>query len=117
MSVFMERLQELMDERNINDRELKEACQISQNSITNWRKGMKPQTAMVDKLAAYFNVPRDYLLGLDDLKKDMLAALDTPQDSFVKRLLHYYDQCDNDGKLRIIQVAMNEYDRTRKEIL
>ena len=117
MSVFMERLQGLMDERNINDRELKEACQISQNSITNWRKGMKPQTAMVDKLAAYFDVSRDYLLGIDDLKKDVLNILDNPSDTFTQRLLHYYSLCDNDGKLRIIQVAMNEYDRSRKEIL
>ena len=117
MSVFMERLQDLMDEHEMSDRDLVRVCELSKNTVTNWRKGMKPQTAMVDKLAAYFNVPRDYLLGLDDLKKDMLAALDTPQDSFVKRLLHYYDRCDNDGKLRIIQVAMNEYDRTRGENL
>lgn len=115
MSIFMERLQGLMDERNINDRELKEACQISQNSITNWRKGMKPQAAMVDKLAAYFDVSRDYLLGIDDIKKDILSILDSPQESFIKRLLYYYDQCDNDGKLRIIQVAMNEYDRSRQK--
>lgn len=116
MSVFMERLQGLMDERNINDRELKEACQISQNSITNWRKGMKPQTAMVDKLAAYFNVSRDYLLGIDDIKKDMLAVLDPPEDD-EQKLLYFYRKCDKTGQFRIIQVVMNEYDRSRKEIL
>lgn len=116
MSIFMDRLQEIMDEHEMSDRDLIRECELSKNTVTNWRKGMKPQIAMVDKLAAYFNVPRDYLLGLDDLKKDMLAALDDPEDD-EQKLLYFFRKCDKTGQFRIIQVVMNEYDRTRKEIL
>ena len=117
MSLFMDRLQSIMDERGMSDRELIKVCELSKNTVSNWRKGKKPQLATAEKLANYFGVDRDWLLGFNDVKQDILNTLDTPQESFIKRLLYYYDKCDNDGKLRIIQVAMNEYDRTRKEIL
>ena len=32
-----------------------------------------------------------------------------------EKLLHYFSLCDMDGQLRIIQAAMNEFDRTVKE--
>jgi len=117
MSIFMERLQSLMNEHEMIDKDLITALDLSKNTLTNWKKGTRPQLAMVEKIANYFGVERDYLLGFDSIKQNALDALDAPDDSFIKRLLYYYDQCDNDGKLRIIQVAMNEYDRTRKEIL
>ena len=117
MSVFMDRLQAIMDEREMSDRDLIRVCELSKNTVSNWRKGKRPQLATVEKLANYFGVDRDYLLGISDIKENALSMFDTPDDSFIKRLLHYYSLCDNDGKLRIIQVAMNEYDRSRKEIL
>ena len=117
MSIFMDRLQELMDEREMMDRDLIRVLDLSKNTVTNWRKGTRPPLAMVERLANYFGVDRDYLLGISDIKENALSMFDTPDDSFIKRLLHYYSLCDNDGKLRIIQVAMNEYDRSRKEIL
>jgi hypothetical protein len=30
-------------------------------------------------------------------------------------LLYFFANCDSEGKLRIIQTAMNEFDRTEKE--
>ena len=77
MTIFMERLQKLMDERNLTDKELREQCgDISKNSITNWRNGTKPQKAIVHKLADFFGVSSDYLLGIDDVKRQMLDVLD-----------------------------------------
>ena len=34
---------------------------------------------------------------------------------YEKKLLKYFSMCDGEGKLRIIQLAMNEFDRTQKE--
>jgi len=39
---------------------------ISSGSITAWKKGTEPSAAMVSKIANYFNVTTDYLLGLSD---------------------------------------------------
>lgn len=123
MTIFMERLQKLMDERNLTDKELREQCgDISKNNITNWRNGTKPQRAIVHKLADFFGVSSDYLLGIDNVKQQMLDVFDqTPVPISVSKqaqldtLIKYFSLCDEEGKFRIIQLAMNEFDRTTKE--
>ena len=123
MTIFMERLQKLMDERNLTDKDLREQCgDISKNNITNWRNGTKPQKAIVHKLAEFFGVSSDYLLGIDDVKQQMLNVFDqTPVPISVSTqaqldtLIKYFSLCDEEGKFRIIQLAMNEYDRSEKE--
>lgn len=119
MTIFMERLQALMNEHNLSDKELRERCgSISKNNITNWRNGTKPQPATVDKLAQFFGVSTDYLLGIDDVKQKILDTLDTPidlQNPQIQSLLKHFSQCDGDGQLRIIHVAMTEWERTMAE--
>ena len=119
----MERLQKLMDERNLTDKDLREQCgDISKNNITNWRKGTNPQRAIVHKLADFFGVSSDYLLGIDDVKQQMLDVLDQTPISIsastqtqLDTLIKYFSLCDEEGRFRIIQLAMNEYDRSEKE--
>lgn len=123
MTVFMERLQKLMDEHNLTDKDLREQCgDISKNNITNWRKGTKPQAAIVHKLADFFGVSCDYLLGIDDTKQQMLDVLNqitvsipAPTEAQLDTLVKYFSLCDEEGRFRIIQLAMNEYDRSAKE--
>ena len=122
MTIFMERLQKLMDEHDLTDKDLREQCGgISKNNITNWRKGTKPQVAIVHQLADFFGVSSDYLLGIDDMKQRILDILDqptpssAPTQSQLDTLVKYFSLCDEEGRFRIIQLAMNEYDRVAKE--
>lgn len=67
MTVLVERLRLLMEERNIKtDKTLVEAGIISKNSIRNWERGTRPQSATVLALANYFGVTVDYLTGKSD---------------------------------------------------
>jgi len=112
--VFFERIKALCDERGIKITNLLSELGMSPGNLTRWKNGTVPDGNTLVKLAQYFNVTTDYLLGIDDLKKELLDILDTP-DGLIKRLAHYFFECDEDGKLRIIQTAMNEYDRSREE--
>ena len=67
---------------------------------------MRPQRATVDKLAAYFGVTTDYLLGTEET-----IIQPTRQDSQIAALIRLFSACDIEGQFRIIQTAMNEYER------
>ena len=66
-SVFAERLKQLRTEKNIGQNALAEALGISNASISYWETGKQiPSSEAVFKLAQFFGVSADYLLGLKD---------------------------------------------------
>ena len=66
-NMFCDRLKELRKERGITQQELSNALDCSQSMIARWEKGECDATgAIIVKLALYFNVTADYLLGLTD---------------------------------------------------
>lgn len=50
-----------------------------------------------------------------DLQKKPLDDKNINIPEFGQTLLFFFENCDAPGQLRIIQLAMNEYDRTQKE--
>lgn len=61
------RIKELREVRHFSQVELAEAMHVSKQSISNWENGnILPSVEMVVKLAEFFSVSTDYLLGLDD---------------------------------------------------
>ena len=61
-------------------------------------------------IAKDLNVSVSYLLGESDIPANGVSP-------YEENLLKYFRQCDTEGQLRIIQLAMNEYDRTKAEQL
>ena len=64
--MFIKRLEELMEESNISEYKLTQELQLSKSAIWNWKKGCQPSADKVIKLADYFEVSTDYLLGRSD---------------------------------------------------
>lgn len=63
--LFGERLKLLRTEKNIGQNLLAKELQLSNASISYWETGKQEPTAeAIFKLANYFNVSADYLLGL-----------------------------------------------------
>ncbi|MBE6909524.1 MAG: helix-turn-helix transcriptional regulator [Ruminococcaceae bacterium] len=112
--MFFDRIKALCDEKGVKISNLLSELGMSPGNLTRWKNGTVPDGNTLVKLAQYFDVSTDYLLGIDDIKRQLLDILDTPE-GLTKRLVHYFSNCDEDGKLRIIQIAMNEYDRTNEE--
>lgn len=64
---FSERLNELMEDKNLSSLALSKILGVNDTTILRWRKGLINPT--IDKLSVlcdYFGVTADYLLGRED---------------------------------------------------
>lgn len=70
MYTFSEILKELRTDRNLTQPQLAEAIGVSKGIISWWETGMsEPTASKIVKLAKYFDVTTDYLLGVSINKK------------------------------------------------
>lgn len=64
---FAERLKNLRKEKNLGQNALAEALKVSNASISYWETGKQdPCAEAIFKIAIFFNVSADYLLGISD---------------------------------------------------
>lgn len=64
-------IKKLRQARNISQVELSKALFVSKQSVSNWENdNIMPSVDMLMKIAKYFSVSTDYLLGLD--KKEFI---------------------------------------------
>ena len=67
MKAFAERLRELRLSRDLSQQELGEKLTVNRKSISHWeRNTYEPDYETLVKIAQYFEVSTDYLLGLSD---------------------------------------------------
>ncbi|MBQ7466955.1 MAG: helix-turn-helix transcriptional regulator [Clostridia bacterium] len=67
IEIFSERLKELRKERNISAKQLSKAINVSDAAIIRWENKQRiPSMENIYKIAIYFGVSADYLLGLKD---------------------------------------------------
>lgn len=62
-NIFFERFAELCKENGETPNSVAKALGISSGSVTAWKNGTAPRSQTVSKLADYFHVSTDYLLG------------------------------------------------------
>jgi len=64
--MFAKRLIMLRHKRKISQEMLAEALGVTRGCVTNWERGERePRRAFINKLASYFEVSVDYLLGME----------------------------------------------------
>lgn len=64
--MFYDQFAMLCDEHNIKQTTLARKLGFSSSAVSYWRKGSIPQSDTVKKIADYFGVSVDFLLGTDD---------------------------------------------------
>lgn len=69
--MFYNVLLSLCKERGITISALAKDLNIAKGSPSNWQRGASPNSDVVVKIAKYFDVSCDYLLGLDDVPSRM----------------------------------------------
>ena len=106
------RLKELRNKANITQKELAESINTSQQNIAFYEKGeRKPKHDMVEKLANFFNVSTDYLLGKTDFPDlDLEVDIDTAIDNSVA----YDGKPITDNDREIIKDFLKEYFANKK---
>lgn len=67
MKIFGERLRDLRNEQKISARTLGKKLNVSDASIILWENdNVDPSIEQLKKIAVYFKVSTDYLVGLED---------------------------------------------------
>jgi len=78
---------ELMKRNNVKQQQLSEAVGVSQGNVSDWKSGRSsPSIEVLPKIAEFFNVSTDYLLGLDDVPNRNIQLSEDK-----RRLLKMYD--------------------------
>lgn len=65
--IISKRIYELRKEKNVSQSEVAKNIGATQKAIDFWEKGVnEPKASYIIRLARYFNVTADYLLGLEN---------------------------------------------------
>ncbi len=68
--------------------ELAAALNVSKQSVSNWENdNIQPSIEMLIKIASYFHVSTDYLLGLDDKEYLQISGLTTEQKAHIQSII------------------------------
>lgn len=71
--IFPSRLRELMKKNNVSQEKLGKAIGVTRQAVSNYTSGLSsPDWLGIAKIARYFNVRSDYLIGLSDVASHRL---------------------------------------------
>ena len=96
-----------LEYKEIEQKDLCEYLNVSSQMFTNWKnKSSNSYLKRLTKIAEFLDISVDHLLG----KVSVSEASELEE-----RLLRYFSFCDAEGKLRIIQCAMNLTEQQKKK--
>ena len=78
--MFFDRLKKLCDERGISTYKACTEIGLNRAAVAKWKNGSIPSGSTASKLAEYFGVTTDYLLGKEEQKKSVLSEADLTED-------------------------------------
>ncbi|MBR1497750.1 MAG: helix-turn-helix transcriptional regulator [Oscillospiraceae bacterium] len=71
MNPILQRLLDIMSEKEITAKKVTEDCNMSASSFTDWKKGKaSPGVEAISKLSDYFHVSTDYLIKGREFERD-----------------------------------------------
>lgn len=84
-----ETIQELRKARGISQVELAKNLDVSKQCVSNWENdNIQPSIEMLVKLANYFSVSTDYLLGLNDRSYLEVSGLTKAQITHLQQIIN-----------------------------
>lgn len=107
-SIIYTRTKELCDERGISITKLESELGLGQYSIGNLKNSSNPTIKTAVRIAAYFGVSVDYLIGASDIRT---KADDLAQDSdfvSIQRARERMTDVDRDRMMAMLQVAFDK---------
>ena len=96
MSEFSNRFRQLKDESNLTLKDLSEALDITAPNLSYYMKGREPSYDILIKIADYFNVTTDWLIGRTDEKTTAQSSIIAD----VEKQLNLKDSDQLSGKAR-----------------
>lgn len=112
MSAFSERLRQLRNEKKIKQEDLAKYLNISRSAYGHYETGhTEPSKDVIEKLAKFFSVTTDYLLGRTDERNISYSEIPVKDSNesltkYEKQLLEIFRQLEDIEKGRVIQFAI-----------
>lgn len=86
--MFDEVIRDLRMNRGLNQVELAKDLFVTKQCVSNWENGnIVPSVEMLIKIARYFSVSTDYLLGLDDRRYIETTGLTEKQITHIQQII------------------------------
>lgn len=105
---FCDRLKELRTEAKLTQAEFAKRLGVSFGAIGNWESGARiPRQELLERIADFFNVPMDYLLGREDNKPKL-----TIEETWLVQLYRRADETDKEA----IQLILRKYGPPNEEL-
>ena len=84
-----ERIKELRTAKSLTQVDLAKELNVSKQCISNWENNnIQPSVDMLLKIAKYFSVSTDYLLGIDNRKFIDISGLTDVQISHIRQIIN-----------------------------
>lgn len=103
---ILDNIMSCLSYKKLKQKDLCDYLGISSQAFTNWKNGnTNSYLKYLNKISEFLDVPMEQLLGREPIRSSS---------ELENKLLRLFSLCDTEGKLRIIQIAMNEFDRTEQ---
>ncbi len=101
------RLKELREERNFTQKQIGDAIMSDQSNVARWEKGInQPSAEFIIRLADFFGVSTDYLLGRSDDFGNIVLPTNSPTASALsdeeRQLLDLFSRMDRAQKIQAL---------------
>lgn len=101
--MFYSRLTSLCAERGVKITNVVSELKMGSGNLSNWKSGRMPRGESLSKLADYFNVSTDYLLGRTDDPSP--AGMGVELSPLRSTLLSNFDQLNQEGQERLVETS------------
>ena len=78
------------------------SLKMSRSNVTKWREGVTPKSDTVQKIADYFGVTTDYLLGNTDIKNKPATDKGNELSDDDAQLLKLFNQVPEESKALVV---------------
>ena len=113
--MFWSKFSQLCLENETSASQVVKVLNIAAGSVTKWKNGAIPSSKSLQKIAEYFDVSTDYLLGETKADKKLyMAACDSFLTRDERRILTVYKLLDDNGKKAVFDLLKKEYDRIKR---
>lgn len=100
MSAFYNRLEELAAEIDETPQTLAKRLGVSNPSVTGWKNGSDCKSSNIVRIAKFFGVSTDYLLGVSDCRDINHVPLGVVLSKDERDMLSKFRMLDHDSQMR-----------------
>lgn len=119
LNILSKRIKYLREEKGLSQKELANYLNISNSTLSQYESGVRvPSDEIKIKLAKYFNVTTDYLLGNSNVKNTSLKKDDNLEEEFpegLKMLRRANKELTEEGKKKMLEMAQLFIDSLEKK--